>query len=142
MADITVPISLLPPLPRGCPVVVNTEVHGVERGLYLGTERDGQVLVLMECGAIERHDPERVALDLSEPDPPGSRVDGQDMALRMLGADHYNVDLIFPLASPETAELRVGDRSFVVARPGEKNDETALRRAVREVILAGGWRTT
>ena len=41
---------------------MNTEVHGVERGLYLGTERDGQVLVLMECGAIERHDPERVAL--------------------------------------------------------------------------------
>ena len=135
---LTIPLAECPPLPWGCPVVVTTDLHGSEHGLCLGVEADSRVMVLLQCGAIERHDVVRVTLDLSPPDPPGGRVDGLDVALRTLGANHYNVDLIFPLTSPETAELRVGDRSFVVARPGEKNDDTALRRAVREVILAGG----
>lgn len=147
-----IPLAILPPLPVGAPLVDVEHDADPPRGCLLCGYSEGGYLRIAYYGARPWSgagcEPAHYALDLRPPDPPGSRVDGLDVGLRLLGwkpgmvatlvgARHW-IALGARIWTPTETMGAGAERPPVPALASiDPADPLALRLAVAEVLRDG-----
>ena len=153
-----IPLSCLPSLPpMGAPItnprtkqrfvlVFSTEADGVVGALDVRASSGGPCWLGMDAADW--------CLDLRPPDPPGSRADGLDVGLRMLGFRVESTTLNLCAAMQGGVRLLIGSRAWwpvlhdvpgdvcvpALADIDPADPQAALRLAVVAVLRGGGGR--
>ncbi len=125
--------------PIGSPVI---HVRDHQRGTFQGMDDHGNVVVCWDTTRVTDETPSSIAFDLSRPD--SSRVDGGDVAAKMIAADCPHMTSArainyYIVGSVGNYKLRLVDiyGKYVVLElpPFDANGEDADRLALMHILL-------